>query len=384
MKKISILGSTGSIGTNCLDVIDSQQDKFEVQYLTANHNIQLLFDQAKKFRPKAVSVFQKEEINSYLPKFKDIGVEVYPGFQGILEISRKDDTDILVNALVGAVGLQPTLNAIKQNRRIALANKETLVIGGQFVIEKIKNTGAELIPIDSEHSALLQCLTGERRTNIQSIFLTASGGPLRNVSQREFPQVTVEQALNHPNWDMGQKITIDSATLMNKGLEVIEAHWLFSLEALKIKVLIHPQSIIHSMVEFEDGSIKAQLGIPDMRIPIQYALTYPERLPTDLPRVNFLDVKELTFEKPDMDKFTCLGLSYQALENGGASPTVLNAANEEAVILFLARKIRFDQIPQIVEDALTHCQFTSFHKVEELLQYDKITREYIRNKYCFT
>jgi len=380
MKRISILGSTGSIGTNCLNVIESQQGEFQVNYLTNYKNIQLLFEQAEKFRPNAVAIFENDKVAEYLPRFKKIGVEVYTGFEGILEVSRKEDVDILVNALVGAVGLQPTLNAIRKNVRIALANKETLVIGGRFVMEKARQEGAEIIPIDSEHSALLQCIAGEDSEKIKCVYLTASGGPFREFSSDDFSNVTVEQALNHPNWNMGQKVTIDSATLMNKGLEVIEAHWLFNLKPAEIQVVIHPQSIIHSMVEFADGSIKAQLGVPDMRIPIQYALTYPKRLSADFPRLDFLTLKELTFEQPDFEKFRCLKLSYQALETGGAAPAVLNAANEVAVNLFLTRKIGFEEIPQIVEKALTNCKFNNCDKVEDLLQYDKLTRDYVLNE----
>lgn len=380
MKRISILGSTGSIGTNCLNVIESQQGEFQVNYLTNYKNIQLLFEQAEKFRPNAVAIFENDKVAEYLPRFKKIGVEVYTGFEGILEVSRKEDVDILVNALVGAVGLQPTLNAIRKNVRIALANKETLVIGGRFVMEKARQEGAEIIPIDSEHSALLQCIAGEDSEKIKCVYLTASGGPFREFSSDDFSNVTVEQALNHPNWDMGQKVTIDSATLMNKGLEVIEAHWLFNLKPAEIQVVIHPQSIIHSMVEFADGSIKAQLGVPDMRIPIQYALTYPKRLSANFPRLDFLTLKELTFEQPNFEKFRCLKLSYQALETGGAAPAVLNAANEVAVNLFLTRKIGFEEIPQIVEKALTNCKFNNCDKVEDLLQYDKLTRDYVLNE----
>jgi 1-deoxy-D-xylulose-5-phosphate reductoisomerase len=381
MKRISILGSTGSIGSNCLNVIEALNHNFQVQYLTTNCNIGLLFEQAQKFRPKAVAVLNEDEAISYSARFKKIGVELLAGFQGILEISQCEDVDIVVNALVGAVGLQPTLHAIKKNCRLALANKESLVIGGQFVMQKVRDIGAEIIPIDSEHSALLQCLTGEDAARVQRIFLTASGGPFRELSAKHFPQVTVEQALNHPNWNMGPKITIDSATLMNKGLEVIEAHWLFNLPAANIQVVIHPQSIIHSMVEFADGSIKAQLGLPDMRIPIQYALTYPDRLPADFPRLDFYRLKELTFAEPDREKFRCLRLCYQALQDGGAAPAVLNAANEEAVNLFLQRRIRFDQIPQIVEDALANSQFKSCDRVDELLQCDRVSREFVKTKY---
>jgi 1-deoxy-D-xylulose-5-phosphate reductoisomerase len=343
--------------------------------------VELLLEQSKKFRPAAVVLLNKDGILAYESKFKKIGVDVLTGFDGLLEISAKDDVDILVNALVGAVGLLPTLHGIRKGRRVALANKETLVIGGEFVTEKAGQAGAEIIPIDSEHSALLQCLVGEDSNAIDSIILTASGGPFRTLENSEFKNITVEQALNHPNWDMGQKITIDSATLMNKGLEVIEARWLFDLEPDKIRVVVHPQSIIHSMVEFADGSVKSQLGIPDMRIPIQYALTYPERLPMELPRLDFHQIRELTFEPPDLGKFGCLKLSYEALEQGGAAPAILNAANEEAVKLFLDRRISFDLIPIIVEGALTHCENGSLHDVDVLLQYDQNTREYVRNNY---
>ena len=277
MKRIAVLGSTGSIGTNSLDVVQRHKDSFDVRYLTTNQNVQLLFEQAQKFRPQAVAILNREKAQNYLPRFKEIGVQVYTGFDGILEISKKDDYDILVNALVGAVGLKPTLNAMKKGRRVALANKETLVLGGQLVMKKAKENQAEVIPIDSEHSALFQCIIGERINDVLRIILTASGGPFRKRQKSEFCKITVAEALNHPNWNMGRKITIDSATLMNKGLEVIEAFWLFNLKPSEIDVVVHPQSIIHSMVEFNDGSIKAQLGLPDMRIPIQYALTFPAR-----------------------------------------------------------------------------------------------------------
>jgi len=381
MKRICILGSTGSIGCNSLDVIASHPDHFEVVYLTTHRNVELLLEQAKRFHPRAVAVFDESRVTTFLPKFKEIGVEVLTGFEGILDISERDDFDILINSLVGAVGLKPTLNAIRPNRRIALANKETLVIGGELVMAKAEETGAEVIPIDSEHSALLQCIVGDDHDSIRSIILTASGGPFRTIAQDEFARVTVEQALNHPNWEMGPKITIDSATLMNKGLEVIEAYWLFGLKPSDIEVVIHPQSIIHSMVEFADGSLKAQLGMPDMRIPIQYALSFPKRLPADFARLDMRKLRELTFEQPDFEKFSCLKLCYDALDSGGASPGILNAANEEAVNLFLSRKIGFDRIPVIVEDALSNCQFNSYQTVDNLLEYDGLTREYVLSRY---
>ncbi|MCZ6820011.1 MAG: 1-deoxy-D-xylulose-5-phosphate reductoisomerase [Calditrichaeota bacterium] len=383
MKKICILGATGSIGTNCLDVVVSQPSEFEVRYLTTYQNVALLLRQAEQFRPQAVAVVHRVKVEQYLPQFRSMGIEVLTGFEGLLEISAREDVDILVNALVGAIGLRPTLNAIQNGCRIALANKETLVLGGQLVMAHAAQSGAEIVPIDSEHSALLQCMVGEQTSEVERIILTASGGPFREKPQDQFSGITVAEALNHPNWDMGQKITIDSATLMNKGLEVIEAHWLFDLPLSRIDVVIHPQSVIHSLVEFTDGSMKAQLGLPDMRVPIQYALTYPRRLPATRPRLNFDTLRELTFEPADLDKFRCLQLCYEALEEGGAAPAVLNASNEEAVSLFLKEKIRFDQIPVIVEDALINCETNSFHGVDELIEYDRQAREYVTSKYDF-
>jgi 1-deoxy-D-xylulose-5-phosphate reductoisomerase len=379
MKRVAIFGSTGSIGTNCLNVISQHRQRFQVQYLTANGNVERLLQQAKAFRPQAVAVLQHAEMRTYSSQFRELGTELLVGFDGLLELSKRDDFDIMVNALVGAVGLRPTMNALKRRRRIALANKESLVIGGQFVMAQAEKMGADVIPIDSEHSALWQCLVGEDPQTLDDVILTASGGPFRKRAVNDFSEVTVEQALNHPNWNMGRKITIDSATLMNKGLEVIEAHWLFNLAASKIKVVIHPQSIIHSMVEFRDGSIKAQMGLPDMRLPIQYALTFPERLTADFPRLDFCKMKDLTFEQPDFEKFRCLKLSYDALETGGAAPAILNAANEEAVHLFLNRKIGFHQIPQIVESALSKCRLNGLHGVDDLLEYDQWARDFVKS-----
>lgn len=381
MKQLCILGSTGSIGCSCLDVVQKQPDALSVRYLTTYRNIDLLLQQAEKFRPAAVVIFDESKINQHRQRFRELDVEVYAGFDGLLDVSRKDDFDILVNALVGAVGLIPTLRAIRPGRRIALANKETLVIGGALVMQKAQETGAEIIPIDSEHSALLQCLHGEPTDAVEKIILTASGGPFRKKAVEQFAGITVQEALNHPNWDMGPKITIDSATMMNKGLEVIEAFWLFQLGLSNIEVVVHPQSIIHSMVEFKDGSVKAQLGLPDMRVPIQYALTYPKRLAAEFPRLNFRELRELTFEQPDFNKFRCLKLSYEALESGGSAPAILNAANEKAVELFLGEGIRFDQIPTIVEDALTNVPGNGAASTDELLEIDKITRDYVQNKY---
>lgn len=381
MKKLSILGSTGSIGQNTLDVVRNQPGSFEIRYLTGYRSIELLLRQAAEFRPKAVAIYDQEKILSYEQKFRALGVEVYAGYEGIREICRQEDFDILVNALVGAVGLQPTLDAIRPGRRIALANKETLVIGGQLVTEKARQVGAEIIPIDSEHSALLQCIVGERTEDVRQVILTASGGPFRTRAANDFADVTVAEALNHPNWNMGQKITIDSATLMNKGLEVIEAYWLFRLKPSEIEVVVHPQSIIHSFVEFTDGSIKAQMGLPDMRLPIQYALTFPNRLPAQFPRLDFQQLRDLTFEPPDFKKFRCLKLSFEALEQGGTAPAVLNASNEEAVHLFLKERVRFDEIPVIVEDALAQYEINGRYDVGDILDLDRRTRDYVLMKY---
>lgn len=381
MKKISVFGSTGSIGTNTLDVVARNREAFEIRYLTTYQNVALLFEQAEKFKPQAVAIFDESKVAGFFPRFKELGVEVLTGYEGLLEISKKEDVEIVVNALVGAVGLRPTMNAIQKNRRIALANKETLVIGGHLVMEKAKACNAEIIPIDSEHSAILQCIVGERNADIQRIVLTASGGPFRNKKKEEFSKITVAEALNHPNWSMGNKITIDSATLMNKGLEVIEAFWLFNLKPEEVDVVVHPQSIIHSFVEFNDGSLKAQLGLPDMRVPIQYALTFPVRMPANFPRLDFNELHKLTFEQPDTEKFRSLKLAFDVLRQGGSAPVILNASNEEAVNLFLTKRINFDQIPIIVEDALANCNLKNYDSVEDLMSCDKYTREFVLSKY---
>lgn len=378
MKRVAILGSTGSIGRNCLEVIEQQRERFQVQYLTANGNVELLLQQAKKFRPRAAAILREKESASFSTQFKELGVELLSGFDGLLEISQREDADIVVNALVGAAGLRPTLSALKRRRRVALANKESLVMGGQFVMAAAEKVGAEIIPIDSEHSALLQCLAGEDPQTIDAVILTASGGPFRKRAVGDFPQVTVEQALTHPNWNMGKKITIDSATLMNKGLEVIEARWLFNLPLRKIRVLIHPQSIIHSMVEFVDGSIKAQMGMPDMRIPIQYAMSYPERLPNKLPRLDFSRWSTLTFQEPDLDKFACLRLAYQAIADGGTAPTVLNAANEVAVQAFLSERLRFLDIPRVIDRALQCHHNHRAVDLKSVISADRWARDFVQ------
>jgi 1-deoxy-D-xylulose-5-phosphate reductoisomerase len=374
-RNIAILGSTGSIGRNSLEVIKNLGGQFRVTYLTANKNIDLLQKQIVEFRPRGVVVL--DECNaSVLAKAVGDSVEVLKGEEGLLEIVRRDDVDLVISSLVGFAGLRPTIEAIKHRKNVSLANKETLVAAGEIIMKLVEEYGVQLIPIDSEHSAILQCLAGEDRSRIAKLILTASGGPFLNRPQHELDDVTVEEALNHPNWKMGNKITIDSATLMNKGLEVIEAHWLFGLPAEKIEVLIHPQSIIHSMVEFIDGSLKAQLGLPDMKIPIQYALTYPHRSSLNGGRVNFAKLATMSFFEPDRSKFKCLQLACDALSLGGTAPAAMNAANEVAVEAFLSRKIKFGQIPAIIERSLSSHKVTHNPDLDDILEADRATRQF--------
>jgi len=376
-KNIAILGSTGSIGRSTLEVISNFSERFRVTYLTAHRNMDLLQEQIQKFKPRAVAVL--EECNaSVLKKLTNGSTEIFVGEQGLCEIVSRDDVDIVVSSLVGFAGLKPTLQAIEAGKDIALANKETLVVAGEIIMNAVKKHGVRLLPVDSEHSAILQCLRGEEINNVERLILTASGGPFRNLPKEKFSNITVKQALNHPTWKMGNKITIDSATLMNKGLEVIEAFWLFGLPREQIHVVIHPQSIIHSMVEFKDGSTKAQLGIPDMKLPIQYALMYPERPLAPYKRLDFSTLQQMTFTEPDYDKFACLALAFRSLEMGGTATTVLNAANEVAVENFLKEEISFASIPRLVEEALeTH---TPKHNatIEEIVRIDAETRQRVQ------
>ena len=376
-KHIAILGSTGSIGRNCLSVIHNLADRFIITYLTTNTNIELLQNQIAHFHPRGVVVLDEIKAAA-LQSIVGDSVEVLAGREGLLEIVRRDDVDLVINSIVGFAGLKPTIEAIKHRKHIALANKETLVVAGELVTSLAKECNVNLVPIDSEHSAILQCITGEDRNSVSRIILTASGGPLLNTPKDTFASITVEQALNHPNWKMGNKITIDSATLMNKGLEVIEAHWLFGIPTDRIDVVIHPQSIIHSMVEFVDGSIKAQLGVPDMKLPIQYALTYPERCPMNGSRVDFPKLQSMTFFAPDRDKFRCLQLAYDAMALGGTAPAIMNAANEVAVQAFLEKKIPFHRIPQLIEQALAKQKNHVSPDLEHTFQSDHNTREYVR------
>jgi 1-deoxy-D-xylulose-5-phosphate reductoisomerase len=373
-KHIAILGSTGSIGKSSLEVIERLPERFRVRYLTAHKNIDLLARQIRRFRPRGV-VVHEESSASLLRELIDGSTEILAGEEGLCEVVSRDDVDTVLSSLVGFAGLLPTYSAVDAGKDIALANKETLVVGGAIIMSRAMARGVRILPVDSEHSAILQCLQGEDLDSVSRLSLTASGGPFRERDAKELATVTREEALNHPTWQMGQKITIDSATLMNKGLEVIEAFWLFGLPPEKIEVVIHPQSIIHSMVEFVDGSTKAQMGIPDMKIPIQYALTYPERLPAPHPRIDFNTLREMTFSQPDTRKFRCLPLAYEALRRGGSAPTVLNAANEVAVSLFLEGRIQFGTIPDIIQDALSAHRSTSAPTLEDLIRIDRDTRE---------
>jgi 1-deoxy-D-xylulose-5-phosphate reductoisomerase len=379
MKSIAILGSTGSIGQSSLQVMTNSPDRFRVSCLAVNKNIEQLQEQIQRFKPASVAVLDGGAA-SELRMTLNGHVRLYEGEEGLLELIKKGDFDVVISSFVGFAGLMPTLYAIEQGKTVALANKESLVVAGEIIMKKAQEHGARVIPIDSEHSAVLQCLLGEDLKNITRLILTASGGPFLHVDKREFDSITVEKALKHPNWKMGEKITIDSATLMNKGLEVIEAHWLFNLPSEKIEVVIHPQSIVHSMVEFVDGSVKAQMGVPDMKIPIQYALTYPERYPSLCSRIDFTALKEMTFFKPDLDKFECLRLAYMALREGGTMPTVLNAANEVAVEQFLARNIKFSDIPRYIRGAMDRIPTRPSSDIHTIIDVDRTTREFVRSQ----
>ncbi len=379
MKKLLVLGSTGSIGTSTLDLARSFKDQFEIVGLSTNTSIDELEKQIAEFEPKAVVVKDKEQAKKLRDRITS-KCEVLSGDEGLLEITKRDNYDILVTALVGFAGLAPTIEAIKLKKRIALANKETLVVAGELIIDLCKTYGAELIPVDSEHSAIFQCLVGEDSKHINKIVLTASGGPFLSKTKEELANVTIEEALNHPNWKMGNKITIDSATMMNKGLEVIEAYWLFNLPKEKIEVVIHPQSIIHSMVEFTDGSLKAQLSSPNMKLPILYALTYPDRLTYTGVQTDFKKMSALTFFEPDFDKFVCLKIAYDSITEGGTAPAILNAANEVAVDRFLNGQIKFTQIPDLIQSALDEIPAYTEIDLAKVVEADLRTREFLNKK----
>jgi 1-deoxy-D-xylulose-5-phosphate reductoisomerase len=380
MKRIALLGSTGSIGRNTLDVIRNLNRNgypVSVEYLTAYSNSNLLLEQINEFKPRAVVVFSEAAFESLKHNSGKQVFKLLFGNEGIKDILSRDNYELVVNAMVGFSGLIPTLEAVKNGKDIALANKESLVIAGELINEKLKDSRTKITPIDSEHSAILQCIRGESYNGISKLILTASGGPFLKYSRESLKYVSVEQALAHPNWKMGKKITIDSATLMNKGFEIIEGRWLFDIPAENIEVIIHPQSIVHSFVEFQDGSVKAQLGVPDMRIPIQYALTYPERAASDFPRLDFSAISELTFFEPDFEKFECLNLAYEVLKKGGTYPVVLNASNEAAVDLFLKRKIKFPDIAALIKSALDSHTSNGQLDVKNITEIDKKTREFI-------
>jgi len=373
-KRIAILGSTGSIGTQTLEVVDAHPDRFQVEVLTAMNNADLLIQQALKYQPNAVVVANEDKYDEVQKALGHTDIKVFAGESSLVDIVEMDSIDLVVMALVGYSGLKPTVNALKHRKPIALSNKEVLVVAGELITTMAMENGVPIFPVDSEHSAIFQCLVGEYHNPIEKLILTASGGPFRGKSLDFLSTVTVAQALNHPNWSMGNKVTIDSASLMNKGLEVIEAHWLFQVPVSKIEVLVHPQSVVHSMVQFTDGSIKAQLGVPDMKLPIMYALSFPERLQSPFPRLNFDDYSTLTFEKPDLKVFRNLDIAYQSIARGGNTPCVMNAANEIAVHSFLQDKISFLQISDVIENTIAKTSFISKPTLNDYFQTDKESR----------
>ena len=377
-KKLSILGSTGSIGVSSLEVISHLRDSIEVVYLSAHSNSDLLISQALKYKPQAVCISDElkySEVKSYL---SNTSIEVLKGRDGLLEIASRDNVDIMLNGLVGSAGMQPTLNAINSGVNVALSNKESLVMAGQIIKKALDRSEAELFPVDSEHSAIWQCLQGEKLQDIRNIILTGSGGPFRERNISTFSKISVEDALKHPNWDMGKKISIDSATMMNKGLEVIEAYWLFNFELKNIKIVIHPQSIIHSMIELKDGAIKAQMGVPDMKVPIQYALTHPRHVESPWERLNFFECQDLTFQKPDFERFPCINLAFQSLRKKGTSSAALNLANDYSVDLFLKNKIKFTDIFKINKSCLDKHDWEENPDLENLIELELWIKEHVK------
>ena len=381
MKKIAILGSTGSIGTQTLEIVRDNSDDLEVVALAAGSNVDLMEKQVREFKPKLVSLQSEEACKDLADRLKDMQVTIVPGMEGLLQIAQMDESDVLVTAIVGMIGIRPTIAAIKKGKDIALANKETLVTAGHIIMPLAAKMGVSILPVDSEHSAIFQSMQGEKKEQVSKLLITASGGPFRGRTRDQLSDIRVEDALMHPNWSMGHKITIDSATLVNKGLEVMEAKWLFDVDLDQIQVVVHPQSIIHSMVEYVDGGIIAQLGTPDMKLPIQYALFYPDRRPMKGKRVDFYELGSITFERPDMETFTGLKLALRAAKTGGSLPTVFNAANEKAVSLFLNRKIKFLEIPELIEMCMDEHKVIENPSVEEILaaeaeSYDRIARRF--------
>jgi 1-deoxy-D-xylulose-5-phosphate reductoisomerase len=374
-KRIAILGSTGSIGTQTLEVIEQKAEYFEVKVLTANSNVDLLAWQAKKFQPEVVVIGYEDKAEDLSARLKGYNIEVLAGVSGLSEVVAKDNVDVVLTALVGYSGLIPTINAIKKGKDIALANKETLVVAGDLIQQLARTYNSKIIPVDSEHSAIYQCLTGEKIEDIEKIYLTASGGPFLNFSEEDLDTVTCDDALKHPNWNMGNKITIDSATMMNKGFEAIEAKWLFDLDPDQIDVIIHPQSIIHSLVQFVDGSMKAQMGLPDMKLPILYALSAPHRVESGFKRFNFAEYPQLTFQKPDTKKFRNLAIAFEAMEKGGNVPCIANAANEVAVEAFLKSKIGYKDISSVVEQSIEKIDYIEHPNLEDYIKTDRETRQ---------
>lgn len=381
-KQIAILGSTGSIGTQALQVIEEHPDLYEAYVLTANNRVELLIEQARKFMPEAVVVANEAKYNLLKEALADLPIKVYAGREALCQVVTDQQVDMVLTAMVGYAGLQPTMAAIKAHKPIALANKETLVVAGELINELAHVNHTPILPVDSEHSAVFQCLAGEGDNAIEKVILTASGGPFRTFNREQLAHVTKEQALKHPNWSMGAKITIDSASMMNKGFEVMEAKWLFGVKPEQIEVVVHPQSIVHSMVQFADGAIKAQLGMPDMRLPIQYAFSYPERKQASFPRIDWMQCRTLTFEEPDVERFRNLALAYEALHRGGNMPCIVNAANEVAVEAFLHDQIGFLSMSDVIEQAMARMPFIAKPTYEDYVQTDletrRITRELIR------
>ena len=378
-KKISILGSTGSIGVNALNVIRNISNNFKIIHLTGNTNSELMIEQSREFNPDSIVMINEAAAEKVKKELVNDGVEVLSGRNNLLKIAKNKSVDLVLNALVGSSGMEPTLNALKVGVDVALSNKESLVVAGDIITAAMNSSGAKLFPVDSEHSAIWQCMIGESLDDIERIILTGSGGPFRERPLKTFDNILVSEALNHPNWDMGKKITIDSATMMNKGLEVIEAYWLFNMQVSQIDIIVHPQSIIHSMIEFKDGSIKAQMGVPDMKIPIQYALTYPNHLEAPWERLDFAMLGDLSFQAPDFDRFPCIKLAYLALDKMGTTPAVLNMANDYCVYKFLDEKIKFTDIPVIIESAMNNHEWTENPNLDYLKELDLWTENFVNN-----
>ena len=378
MKKIGVMGSTGSIGTQTLEIVRDNPDRLQITALAAGRNVDLLEKQVREFKPKLAVLWDEEAAASLKTKIADLPVEVAAGMDGLLKMAAMEEVETLVTAVVGMIGIRPTMEAIKNGKEIALANKETLVTAGHLIMPLAKEHGVRILPVDSEHSAIFQSLRGEKRSQIRKILLTASGGPFRGKTKEELAHMTLEDALKHPNWSMGRKITVDSSTLVNKGLEVMEVKWLFDVPLEKIQVVVHPQSILHSAVEYDDGAVIGQMGVPDMKLPIQYALFYPDRLPLAGDKLDLFKVGTMTFEEPDPETFTGLKLAYEAARTGGSMPTVFNAANEEAVALFLDHKCKFLKIPEIIGKAMEQHKVIADPDLTRILDTEKEARDFVR------